>query len=138
MKYNFKLIKKICLITCFSIVFLFFSTYNLAIAGFINPDVFEEDQDEIFAGSAGYADTNPLSLAQIVGVVIQAFLSLLGIIFVVLMIYAGYNWMMAQGEEDKVVKAKDTLKRAIIGLAITVGAYAISYWVIYRLIIKSS
>jgi len=41
------------------------------------------------------------------------------------MVYAGYNWMVARGEEEKVTIAKDTIKRAIIGLVITVSSYAI-------------
>ncbi|MDD4271234.1 MAG: hypothetical protein PHF50_00315 [Patescibacteria group bacterium] len=69
-------------------------------------------------------------LAGIVGIGIQAFLSILGVIFLILIIYAGYGWMMARGEEEKVTKAKDTLTRAVIGLIITIGAYAISYWII--------
>jgi len=50
-----------------------------------------------------------------------------------LAIYAGYNWMTAQGEEEKVTKAKDTLTAAIIGLVIVIAAYAISYYVISAL-----
>ncbi len=49
------------------------------------------------------------------------------------MLYAGYNWMTAQGEEEKVTKAKDTLKRAIVGLIIIVASYAISIFVMSRL-----
>lgn len=77
-------------------------------------------------------------LAGIVGVVVKAFLGLLGVIFLVLIIYAGYNWMIARGEEEKVTKAKDTLQRAIIGLIIVIGAYAISYFVINTLVFSSS
>jgi len=73
-------------------------------------------------------------LAGIVGVIIKAFLGLLGVIFLVLIIYAGFNWMTAQGDEEKVTKAKDTLQRAVIGLIITIGAYAISYWVFDKIL----
>lgn len=78
------------------------------------------------------ADSN--SLAGIVGIVIQAFLGLLGVIFLVLIIYAGYSWMTAQGDEEKVTKAKDTIQRAIIGLVIIIAAYAISYFVLQKLV----
>jgi len=79
--------------------------------------------------TVGYND-----LASIIGVVIQAFLGLLGVLFLVYILYAGYNWMVAQGDEEKVTKAKETIQRAIIGLIVIVGAYAISYWVFYVLI----
>jgi len=75
-------------------------------------------------------------LAGIVGVGIQAFLGLLGMIFLVLILYGGYNWLIARGEEEKVEKAKDTLTRATIGLIIVVGAYAITYFIIDKLIIS--
>ena len=34
------------------------------------------------------------------------------------MLYAGYHWMTARGEEEKVEKAKDTIQRAIVGIII--------------------
>lgn len=79
--------------------------------------------------SAGYMTTgvSETSFAGFLGLIVSAFLSLLGIIFIGEIIYAGYNWMTARGEEEKVEKAKDTLRRSIIGLVIVVSAYAI--WV---------
>ena len=75
---------------------------------------------------SGATDT---SLAGIVATVVKAFLGLLGIIFLVLIIYAGFEWMTAQGDEKKVDKAKDTLTRAVIGLIIIIAAYSITYFV---------
>jgi len=69
------------------------------------------------------------NLSSIVQTVISALLGLLGIIFLVLIIYAGFNWMTAQGDEEKVTTAKDTLTRAIIGLVIITMAYAITFFV---------
>lgn len=83
--------------------------------------------------TAPYATADQYKLAEIVGIVIQAFLGLLGVLFLVYTIYAGYSWMTAQGDEEKVTKAKDTLQRAVIGLIITIGAYAISAWVFGKL-----
>ncbi len=68
-------------------------------------------------------------LSVIIQYVVSAFLGLLGIIFLILIIYAGYNWMTAQGDEEKVTLAKNTLTRAIIGLTIIILAYAITYFV---------
>jgi len=92
---------------------------------------------KVGSGALGpYQDLGVTGISTIVGTVIQALLGLLGVIFLVLILYAGYNWMIARGEEEKVEKAKDTLTRATIGLIITVGAYAISYFVIDKLIIN--
>lgn len=68
------------------------------------------------------------------GRIVNIFFSLLGIIFVILMIYAGYNYMLAAGDQSKVDKALSTIRRAIIGLIITIGSYAISNFVLYKLL----
>jgi len=87
--------------------------------------------------SAPYQASSDInSLAGIVSIVIQAFLGLLGIIFISYLLYAGYHWMTAQGDEKKVDKAKDTITRAVIGIIITIGAYAISYYVLEKLVFK--
>lgn len=81
------------------------------------------------AGKPPYELTDRYTFSKIINTVIQAFLGLLGIIFLVLIIYAGYNWMTAQGDEEKVTKAKDTLQRAVIGLIIITVAYSITFFV---------
>ena len=68
-------------------------------------------------------------LDNLVPKLIEAFLGLLGIIFIILIILAGYNWMSAGGDEVKVTKAKETLSRAIIGLFIIIAAYAITVFI---------
>lgn len=80
--------------------------------------------------SAGYTSVGAEGIGTIVALAIKALLGLLGIIFVYLMVLAGYNWMTAAGDEQKVEKAKDEIKRAIIGLIIIVSAYAITYFVL--------
>lgn len=77
---------------------------------------------------------NPPSLQATVGNIIKGGLGLLGIVFIVLIVYAGYVLMTARGEEKKVTEAKDTITSAIIGLAITLGAYAITDFVVDALV----
>ena len=64
------------------------------------------------------------TLLEIAGTVVGIGLGLVGTVFLILMIYAGYNWMTAEGKEEKVEKAKNTIIRALIGIIIVVGAYA--------------
>lgn len=68
-----------------------------------------------------------------ISTVIVGVLSLAGTIFLVLTVYAGILWMTAQGNEDNVTKAKDIVTQAIIGLAITLAAYAITAFVTGKL-----
>jgi len=63
--------------------------------------------------------------AELIGKVINYALSFVGLIFFILVLYAGINWMTARGDSGKVDKAKDTLESAIIGLVIIIAAYAI-------------
>ena len=78
------------------------------------------------SGASGpYAAANETTVSAIIGVVINVAISLLGIIFVVLIVLAGFKWMMAGGNEDDVSKAKARISTAIIGLVLTLSAYAI-------------
>ncbi|MBU4432236.1 hypothetical protein KKD60_03075, partial [Patescibacteria group bacterium] len=69
----------------------------------------------------------------LIGTIINAFLSVLGIIFLVLMLYGGYLWMTDRGNDDSVKKAKNVIQAAIIGLAIVLISFSISYFVITKL-----
>ncbi len=80
---------------------------------------------------AGY-QTN--TVEGVVGIVISAALGLVGIIFLVLTVYGGYIWMIARGDEGKVEKAKETISRSLIGLIVVLAAYAITYFVIDKLL----
>ncbi len=84
------------------------------------------------ANKAGY-DVNQTSPNPIIQTAIQAALSFLGVIFLILMIYGGFLWMIAKGNEEKVDEAKKILTEATIGLIIVVMAYAISVLVIEQL-----
>jgi cytochrome bd-type quinol oxidase subunit 2 len=92
------------------------------------------------AGQGGYTVNttgDEYKFSEILGLVVSGFLSLLGVIFIGEIIYAGYNWMTARGDEQKIEKAHDTIRRAIIGLVVVVGAYAIWAFV-YQYLLSSS
>jgi hypothetical protein len=88
------------------------------------------DQQTVFANEAGYSvATNGTTLTQMIADAIAVFLGLLGVIFVILIVMAGYRWMTAGGDAEKASKAGRSIYAAIIGLIIVVGAYAITYFV---------
>jgi uncharacterized membrane protein len=72
-------------------------------------------------------------LYQTVGGIINIILGLIGLILVVLIIYAGFLWMTAQGDSKKVDQAKDIIKNAIIGILVTLLAYGIAQFVLTAL-----
>ena len=86
-------------------------------------------QDQALAGKAGFVVTADNSVGSVMDSVIKGFLSLLGLIFIILVITAGFNWMTAGGDETKVDKAKKMISRAIIGLIVIIAAYAITAFV---------
>ena len=116
------------------IVFLILAgNLNNCRAAFINTNT--KSNINVYAEGAGIGgyETSGDNIYGLVQIVINTFLSLLGVLFLIYMLYAGYNWMTAQGDEEKVTKAKDTIQRAVIGVIIVVAAYAISIFVIDRL-----
>lgn len=69
-----------------------------------------------------------------IGSVIGILLSFVGVIFLILIIYAGISWMTASGNQEKVTKAKDLIINAVIGLIIVLAAYAITAFIGNRLL----
>ena len=100
------------------------------------------------AQTSGQIESDPLKLLQqtnvqqggaaeagrqlplVIGRIIRTILGLLGIIFLVLMVYAGFLWMTARGESDPVDKAKDIIRQSIIGIIIIFLAYALTGFII--------
>jgi len=78
--------------------------------------------------------TGTEDLRIVIARLIRAAFGFLGIIAVVLILYAGFLWMTAAGEEDKVNRAKRTLTAAIIGLVIMLSAFGITSFIISRLL----
>jgi hypothetical protein len=88
-------------------------------------------------GSGGYSTSkggDTSFIGATLSKVVIAFLSLLGIIFIFLIILAGYHYMTARGEEAKVEKALATIRHSVVGLIIILGAYAIWNFIYYYLI----
>ncbi len=89
------------------------------------------------AGKAGFADADELTLAETLGTIIKAALSFVGVIFLILMVYAGYLWMTARGQEDQIDKARKIIIAAIVGLIITLAAYSITSFVVPAILARS-
>lgn len=73
-------------------------------------------------------------LPELIGSIINTALGLMGIIFVIMVVYAGVLYMSDMGEGKKVDTAKKLLKTSIIGIVLIVAAYAISTFVIQQIV----
>ena len=61
--------------------------------------------------------------------IINILMGFLGIIAVLIVLYGGFKWMTAGGNEEKVEGAKKLITRAVIGLAIIFVSYSITQYV---------
>ncbi len=75
-------------------------------------------------------DTGGVTLPVLIGNIIQVVLSVLGIVFLILIIFAGFKWLTAQGDPKKTQEATKMLTQAVIGIIIIIGAFALADFVI--------
>lgn len=76
----------------------------------------------IFATSAGLPTTSVVGYSLGIG---RVLFSLLGVVALVLIIYAGFLLLTSQGESDKVKKGRDTLLWAVVGLIVILSSFGI-------------
>lgn len=96
----------------------------------IGPNASEDIAGGI-AKQGGYdTNVNQYTLSRTIGRYIRGGLGLMGTIFFVLTIYAGYLWMTAQGNSEQVEKAQGILKTAVIGMIIVFAAFGITWMVL--------
>lgn len=84
-----------------------------------------------------FADASTLSqdsIGIIIARIIRIFLGLTGLILAVLVVYAGFLYMTAQGVPAQIEKAKAIIKNAVIGLVIIFSSYAITTWILNALL----
>ncbi len=87
------------------------------------------DTNSGLAGGEGARDPRAIIVD-----VIRFILGFLGIIAVVIILFAGFKWMTSGGNEEKVSEAKKMLVNGLIGLVIILCSYAIATFVINQII----
>lgn len=75
------------------------------------------------------AASTPDSLFTVVENIFSWFLLLIAILSVVAIIYAGITYITSAGNEEQATRAKSIITYAIIGIIVTILAYAIIYYV---------
>lgn len=88
---------------------------------------------ETTASNAGLQTSN-YNVQGFVGGAINAALSIIGVVFLVLIVYGGMLWMLSEGDETKVGKARGLIFHSIIGLILVLSAYAITNFVVGAII----
>lgn len=86
-----------------------------------------DQQLEAFAGKEGVGLEKPIDPRIMVAQIIRIFISVIGLLFLLYAVYAGYLIMSSAGEEDKVKRGKSTLRTAIIGIFVALSSYGLLY-----------
>ena len=71
------------------------------------------------------ANPNCVTLNALIGRFVAAFIGMVGALALLVFVYAGIMYMTA-GSSDRVKQARDTMKYAVIGLALIIFAYALT------------
>jgi hypothetical protein len=74
------------------------------------------------------------TLPETIGNIITVALGFLGVLFIVLILYAGFLWLIANGDDTKIKKAKGMMINSIIAVVIIFLAYAITNFVLVTVI----
>lgn len=105
-----------------------------AVFAFYAPAAWAALTDTSLATVGSQAGLSATPLPIMVARAIRVILGVLGIILVVLIIYAGFLYLTDGGEGKKVEKAKAIIKNAVIGLVIVVSSFAITTFILNRLL----
>jgi len=100
----------------------------------MNDSVYQKMVEYIKTTAEAAGFSNPKSIPEIIGALIGTFLSLIGVIFLCLIIYGGFLWMTSAGNEAKVLSAKKVLTNSVIGLIIILAAYSLTRFIFNALL----
>lgn len=117
-----------CLITLFS--FSLFAAQVKAVSMFdqMSKSVKSYTNEAFGGGSEVAVDATTFSSGLIS--IINILLTFVGMVFFLMMIYAGFTWMSARGNEEQVTKSKTLIKEMVIGLIIIITARLITEFIL--------
>lgn len=84
--------------------------------------------------SAGFAPKDKggeVDFIVILGKYVNGLLGLMGILFLVLIMYGGFMWMSAAGNEDRVTKAKKIIIGSTLGIAVIMLALMLTHFILF-------
>ncbi len=113
--------------TTFGMLFIFVLAIFLVSA---EPALAQQTSFEQFGTASGLSNT---SIIIIIARIIRFFLGLIGIVLVVLFLYAGYLYLTSRGEPAPVEKAKKIFQQATIGLIIIFSSFSLVSFILGRL-----
>lgn len=110
-------------------IFLFLLLPFKPVVAQLDPEVLE-GEDYLNELGRGTEVLEKRALIPLLFNILRYLLGFTGVIAVTVIIWAGYSWMTAAGNEEKVKKAKQTLQNGVIGLIVIMTAYVLIVFVI--------
>jgi len=81
-------------------------------------------------GALGYEGADATDPRLVIARIVRTGLTFIGVIAVIIIIWGGFTWMTAGGNDDKVGDAKKIITAGVIGLLIILSAWALATWAI--------
>ncbi|MDP2586269.1 MAG: hypothetical protein Q8P32_00650 [Candidatus Komeilibacteria bacterium] len=88
------------------------------------------DRFKSLADQSGFDTTATGTKITVVLGIIAYVLTFVGIFFLIMIIYSGFQWITAGGNEDTIEKAQTRLKNSVIGFFIIAIAYSLILFVL--------
>jgi len=121
--------KKLILLFCLAVTMTLLITGLPALNAQAANSLWDQQEGLGNSGQVGQAfgeDGEPKDIREIAAQVIKVFLGFLGIIFVALIVIAGFKYMTSQGNEEKISEAMSQIRTGVIGLIIIMASYALA------------
>lgn len=125
----------------------FLLTTSLIIVGFlltVNLVIADQGDYGVNATAEGIGSTilqeigSLETIAYLAGKIIRPILGIVGVVMFVLVLYGGIIWLIAAGNEEQIGRAKKIITNSVIGLAFTVFAYLIVYFILSYLPVSTT
>jgi hypothetical protein len=98
----------------------------------VNAGMVDGVTNQINAGASGAGFGAAINPYSITANYVKMLLGLVGTVFTFLIIWAGYEYFTAKGDEDQAKEGLKKIKAAIIGLAIVLASYSITVYIVSR------
>ena len=127
-------------LTSLALLMLIGFIFSMMAPSALAADIFEQASSgakKIIEKAYGYSvgdidpnrpETNPFLHGMFT--IINALLTFIAVIFFLILIYAGYLWMMARGREEQIEKAKKMTREVVIGLIIILLARLLTEFIL--------
>lgn len=99
----------------------------------INPASKADYLLSIIEETVGLQDSYPLPPEEVIANLVYVALGTVGLILIVLIIYGGWVWGTARGNEERATYAQNLIRNAIIGVIIIFSSFFITAFVVYKI-----